>query len=168
MAYENFMTGRLREDASKSGSFTFQQVEDRLVEAMDLWRRSPDRERGWLHVKACWPEVVRQGWRVNTDGEHDEREAVQEPRRPRPTRAQIEAMVEASEWLLLAPEEDRRLVAAVLVCYARGMKKVPWMKIWDRFGRGRPGPDGLRMRYSRAITAIAKALGQNKYPSPEA
>ena len=55
------------------------------------------------------------------------------------------------------PEADRRLVVLVLVCLAKGDKKVPWLKLKRRLGVPF-GADGLRMRYSRAITQVAKTL----------
>lgn len=161
MNYTDTIAGRVEVEASKGGRFlSFDAVEDRLVGAMETWWRMPDRESGWLHVKALWPDIARQPWRVNVDGEHDEREAVVLPRRPAPTRDQIAEMVEASEWIAHAPQRDRRLVAIVLALKARGVRKVLWTKIWERLGRGRPGPDGLRKRYSRAITDIAQALSR--------
>lgn len=139
-----------------------------MVDAMELWQRTPDRESGWLHVKAAWPDIMRFPWRVGVGGEHDEREAVTVPKRPNPSREQIAKMVEASEWLLLAPERDRKLVAIVLAHHVRRPgKPVRWIRIWDGLGRGRPGPDGLRMRYSRAIGDIARALSGEK-PGSEA
>ncbi|HWT12286.1 MAG TPA: hypothetical protein VN231_06005 [Allosphingosinicella sp.] len=162
MNYAETNAGRARSEASETGSarrfWTFDDVETRLADAMEAWWRVPDRERGWQHVRALWPDIARQGWRVDVDGEFDEREAVQVPRRPALTRDQVKAMVEASEWLAFVPERDRRLVAIVLTYRVRGFDKVPWLRIWDRLGRGRPGPEGLRKRYGRALAGIAAAL----------
>lgn len=176
MDYDLLSGGRIAGEASDGGSLqvdprvqasrgelvTFQTVEERMKEAVDHWGRMPDRESSWQHVKAAWPDILRHGWRVNTDGEHDEREAVQEPKRPALARYQIEAMVEASEWLRFAQERDRRLVAVVLAAKVRQGRRLKWEAIWVRLGRGAPGPDGLRMRYTRAISDIAKQLNARK------
>jgi hypothetical protein len=37
-------------------------------------------------------------------------------------------------------------------------QRVPWSRLWDDAGRGRPGPDGLRKRFGMSITAIANRL----------
>jgi len=141
--------------------WTFDMVEERLVEAMELWRRAPDRERAWQHIRAYWPEVLRRPGRLVVDGEHDEREEDKAEPRPLPlTRAEVAEMNAAGELLQLAPERDRRLVAIVLAYRARGFDKVPWLRIWDRLGRGKPGPDGLRKRYTRSISDIAIALSR--------
>jgi hypothetical protein len=161
MNYTDTIAGRVENEASKGGRFlTFAAVELRLVGAMETWWRMPDRESGWLHVKALWPDIQRFPDRRVIGGENDEQEAVTLPRRPAPTRDQIAEMVEASEWIAHAPERDRRLVAIVLALKAKGVRKVLWSRIWERLGRGRPGPDGLRKRYSRAITDIAQALSR--------
>ena len=161
MNYAETNAGKVRANTSGGGRFmSFDDVEERLVTAMEDWWRTPDRERAWQHVKALWPEIQRHGWRVDVDGEFDEREAVKEPRRLPLTRDEIAAMVEASEWIALAEERDRRLLAMVLALKARQVKKVSWQRIWDRLGRGKPGPDGLRKRYSRAIAHIAMKLSR--------
>ena len=89
----------------------FDDVEARLVEAMLLWRRSPDRERGWLHVKAFWPEIQRAGCFRVVGGEVDYPEEDPIPRPLPLTRAEVRTMTEASDWMALVPERDRKLVA---------------------------------------------------------
>lgn len=161
MNYADTNAGRVETEASGTGRFmTFAETEGRMVEAMQTWWRTPDRERGWQHVKALWPDILRFPDRYVVGGEHDERPVVTLPRRPAPTRDQIAEMIEASEWMVHVEDRDRRLVAVVLTLKAKGVKRVLWTRIWDRLGRGAPGPDGLRMRYSRAITDIAKRLSR--------
>jgi hypothetical protein len=161
MNYAETNAGRVRVEGSKAGRFfSFEDVEGRLVEALQLWRQAPDRERGWQHVKALWPDILRHGWRVDVDGEFDERAAIVEPRRPALTRGQVADMVEASDWIVHVDERDRKLVVSVLTLKARGVGNIQWTRIWERFGRGRPGPDGLRKRYSRAIGSLAITLSR--------
>lgn len=154
---------------SQGTVYTFKLVEERLVEAMRLWRRMPDRERGWQHVRALWPELKHGVENRNVGGEISQREATAEPpktRRPAPTRDQIAEMEEAGEWLGLVAERDRRLVALALAAKAGGREAVPWQALWERLGRGRPGPRGLQQRYDRAIAGVAMRLnGDVKTPA---
>ncbi|MFN3943905.1 MAG: hypothetical protein ACK4K7_03100 [Allosphingosinicella sp.] len=130
---------------------TFAMVEERMVEAMVLWRRSPDRERGWHRMRAFWPDIVRHNW----FGDYADTEA--EPRPLPLTRAEVAERDEASEWMRFVPERDRRLVVMALMCLARGEARVPWRRLLQPLGL-RMGADGLRMRYARAIEKVANAL----------
>src|SRR3546814_532230 len=106
-------------DVEGTQFWTFEAVQERLVEAMLLWRRMPDRERGWLAVKAYWPDLRRH----NHFGDYADAEAT-----PRPlplSRAEIRRMEEASEWLLLVNERDRALVALAVAWLAGGRSQVP-------------------------------------------
>src|SRR3546814_357834 len=114
-------------DVEGTQFWTFEAVQERLVEAMLLWRRMPDRERGWLAVKAYWPDLRRH----NHFGDYADAEAT-----PRPlplSRAEIRRMEEASEWLLLVNERDRALVALA----------VSWLAGW-RSEERRVGEGGGR------------------------
>jgi hypothetical protein len=137
--------------------WTFETVQERLIEAMLLWRRAPDRERGWLHVKAFWPEIRRFHWMTAVGGEHDHPEEQPMPRALPLTRAQVAAMNEAGDWLALVPERDRKLVALAVSALASGAKQVPWMELRRAMGV-EFGAHGLRKRYSRAIAAICTSL----------
>lgn len=140
--------------------FSWQDVEDRLVEAMRHWWRSHDNEARfsiggrissvWRHYCPDRRDLIL--WDQLRDLEADE---------PAPlplSRGDIARMTEASEWLRFVPERDRRLVIAALVKLAAGAKTVPWLATWKALGRGKPGPEGLRSRYSRGLTCIANAL----------
>lgn len=134
-----------------AGLMTFERVEEQLVEALLLWRRMPDRERGWHAIRAFWPEMRRH----NHFGDYADTEAT-----PRPlplSRAEVAAMEAATEWMRFVPERDRRLVALALTRLANGAKQVPWMELKRAMGV-EFGAHGLRKRYSRAITAIANEL----------
>jgi hypothetical protein len=159
MTYEQNVAGSVADEASGIGRmpvWSHALVEERMVEAMELWRRSPDRERGWLHVRAFWPEIRRSGVFQVVAGEIDHPEEKPELRPLPLTRAQVRDMVEASEWMAHVPERDRRLVALALTYKAQG-KQPQWMKMKRRLGIAF-GATGLQMRYSRAITSICKAL----------
>lgn len=148
------MAGRVEADASEPGRFwTFEAVQERLIVAMLLWRRAPDRERGWQTVRAFWPEMRRH----NHFGDYSDEEAT-----PRPlplTRSEVAEMNAVGEWLAFVPERDRRLVALAITRLANGAAQVPWMGLRRAMGV-KLGAGGLRQRYSRAITAIANRLNR--------
>lgn len=152
MTYMIGETGRIGADGSDHGRFwTFEAVQERLIDAMLLWRRAPDRERGWLTVRAYWPEMRRH----NHFGDYSDEEAL-----PRPlplTRAEVAEMNAVGEWLAFVPERDRRLVALAVSKLENGASQVPWLALRKAMGVTF-GAHGLRKRYSRALTAIAMAL----------
>lgn len=160
MTYEQDQAGRVAVQASNDGRDGFlshAEAEERLVEAMLLWRRAPDRERSWLHVKAYWPDIRRSDIiRIDPGGELDW-PSDEHDLRPLPlSRADVAQMTEASEWMRHVPERDRRLVALAVTSLANGAKQVPWLKL--KRAMGVPfGAEGLRKRYSRAIAAICNA-----------
>src|SRR3546814_14346034 len=92
-------------DVEGTQFWTFEAVQERPVEAMLLWRRMPDRERGWMAVKAYWPDLRRH----NHFGEYADAEATHPPLPP--PRAEIRLIKEERETLLLAKERDRALLA---------------------------------------------------------
>jgi hypothetical protein len=141
---------------------SFTAVEDRLVEALLTCWRYPDRERGWQTLRSAWPEISR------TDpGDHDARGGDMTGAVLRPaaqTRAEISEMEEAFGWLDSVAPEDRKLIGLAIVQLAKGKREVSWVDLMRQMGIKR-GADGLRMRYSRAITAIAQAQSRRN-PSP--
>jgi hypothetical protein len=149
---------------TSDGFWSWQQVEDRMVEAMRHWWRSSDRESRFAlggRISSVWRQYFATrrdlaGWEMLA-----EMQAVEPGPLPL-SRGDMARMVEASEWLAAVPERDRRLVIAVLVKLASGAKVVPWLVIWKALGRGKPGPEGLRSRYSRGLTCIANALNGGK------
>lgn len=144
-------------DMLPSEAWTFEMVQDRLVEAMITCWRDVDRERGWLRLRAMWPEISR------TDpGDHDARGALEagEQAAIRPaslTRLDVEEMTEAFRWVERLDPVDRRIVALAVAQLARGQRQVRWSRMLALVGMTR-GADGLRVRYGRAIASIAAAL----------
>lgn len=152
--------------------WTFDAVEERLIEAMRFWWRSPGGGSWPFAGDGPWHLVTRlaragsadEVWRI----EHDELKAAD--RRPVQlplTRDDIARRDEASEWLAHVPPADRELVVAALVHLAAGAKPVPWTRLKHRLGI-RFGADGLRKRYSRAVAGIAAALNDQKTGQPYA
>lgn len=132
--------------------YTFDMVEERLVEGMLLWRRAGDAE-----ARFCLRGRISSIWRM----------ALAEPAfidikeaelKPLPlSRGDVARMTEASEWIAFVPEHDRKLVMAALSALAGGRSQVPWLKLKVKLGV-KFGAEGLRKRYSRAITGVANAL----------
>jgi hypothetical protein len=146
-----------------AGFLSFTAVEDRLVEALLTCWRYPDRERGWQTLRSAWPEISRDVWAGDYDARGgDGTSAVLRPAAQ--TRAEISEMEEAFGWLDGVVAEDRKLIGLAIVQLAKGKREVSWVDLMRQMGIKR-GADGLRMRYSRAITAIAQAQSRRN-PSP--
>lgn len=138
---------------SDSQFWTFEMVQERLIEALLCMRRLPDREAGWQRVRANWPDVVMHSF----FGDYGDTDPDARPRPLPLTRRALAEMEEAGEWLMIVKPEDRRLVALAISCLARGDARVPWMQLRGAMGV-RFGADGLRKRYGRAINAICNRL----------
>lgn len=153
-----------REDGRIEGILTFDEVEGRLIEAVRVAWRQPDREAGWLHVKSAWPDIVRE----HCLGDYDARgylgNSSDVPLRPASlTRAEVLAMEEAFGWLVGVDldAEDRRIIGMALGALAAGRKRVPWAQLLARLGRKR-GRDGIRKRYTRGLAKICNAANARK------
>ena len=142
---------------------TFAEVEEQLIEAFRLWLRSPGGGK--------WPFAGDGPWHlVRDDGSAqaawDERvnEHKMGAERPRPlplSRDEVGRRDRVSEWIRFAPERDRKLVSLVVEWKARTGKDPKWARIrLQLIKAGEPAISarGIGMRYSRAITAIARAL----------
>jgi hypothetical protein len=141
-------------------AWTFDLVQDRLVEAMITCWRHPDRERAWQRVRSTWPEAMIE--RDQMAGDYDARggEGSSSDVAIRPaalTRRDQAEMEEAFAWLDAIDHDDRKLVGLAIVQLARGQREVRWRDLLRAMGLRR-GADGLRMRYGRAIAAIAARL----------
>jgi hypothetical protein len=154
------------EGAILPGFWTFDMVQERLVEAMIICWRNPDRERGWQRIRSAWPDVLRELSAGDYDARGgDLRSSDVEIRPASLTRVEVAEMEEAFGWLDRVPVEDRKLIGLAIVRLARGHRQVPWRELLKPMGLHR-GSDGLRMRYGRAIARIAEALnGENPLAS---
>ncbi len=131
---------------------TFGEVEQAMVEAIELWRRSPGSGRGspWAS-DAPWDlgDQPLYGPDVDKDA----------PVRAAPlTRAEVAVRDARSAWLLLVPERDRRLVGLAVNQMSQTGHKRPSFKDLRRPMGIALGADGLRMRYNRALFAVAQYL----------
>lgn len=135
--------------------WTFEMVEDRLVEAMITCWRGSDRETGWLRVKSNWSDALREVALGDYDARGGDASSSDVVLRPASqTRVEVAEMEEAFGWLAVVPEGDRRIVALAIGQLARGKRAVSWSAMKRKLRLTR-GADGLRMRYGRAIAAIA-------------
>jgi hypothetical protein len=131
--------------------WTFDMVEERLIETMDLWRRSPG-GGGWPFASdGPWHLVKAELYGPDVDKDA--------PLRPLPLRvAEVEQRDETSGWLLwIADESTRRLVVLAVTKLAKGHKQVPWKELLRPMGV-RFGAHGLRKRYGRALSTICARL----------
>jgi len=145
-----------------TGLLTFGDVEERLVAAMLICWRQPNRERGWQQLKAVWPDVFRHtalgDWGDTVDG-------VSNPdlRPASATRADIAEMEEAFGWLDHVDPADRKLIGLAISRLAGGAAQIPWLKLLRPMGLAR-GAEGLRKRYERAMGAMVRRINGSFAP----
>lgn len=133
--------------------YTFELVQERLVEAWRMLMRMPDREKGWLSsgTMSLWRMVTRDLTEAAADETPIARTSL--------TSREVDRMNETLAWLDHVDEGDRKLVGLAIRELANGASRVRWRELNRHFGRRRGTGDLLRMRYSRAIAKICKALG---------
>lgn len=142
------------------GYWTFEAVQDRLVEAMDVLWRSGDRERGWLRGSTLpiWREVVSDLVEASPDDRAIVTCAL--------TRAEVARADEAMGWVAAwVPAGDtRKVVGLALSWLAAGNSAMRWPEVWRRAGGQASGwtTEGLRKRYARALAGIAEQLNARK------
>jgi hypothetical protein len=164
---------------SWEGAFwTFDAVEERLIEAMLLWRRSPGGGKWPFAGDAPW-QLMTRATRIEEGGfkgrdrqlrmqAEDAEEAQRMEGRERwgaLNRDEVERRDEASEWLGWIGEESRKVVVLALTQRARGGDQVDWARIRLQLGLT-IGRFGMYRRYTRAITAIVKRLNGNGSSHP--
>lgn len=181
MTYEFESAGRDAIEASGSSSnlsaacfWTFDAVEERLIEAMRLWWRTPG--------GGTWPFASDAPWHLMTrrtrieagefkgreyqlrmqaeDAEEAQRWAGRDRLGPL-TREDVAIRDEATEWLGWVAADARKVLILALVQRASGRTNVDWSKVKRGLGTDPAsaiGHKGVYRRYSRAISAIAKRL----------
>jgi hypothetical protein len=150
--------------------WTFEAVQDRLVEAMRLWWRSPGEGRWPFAADAPWHLMTRKT-RIEAGGLkgrelqlHIQAEDAEETRRWQGrersgplSRDDVAIRDEATEWLGLVGDDSRKVVVAALQQLAAGRANIDWRRVKVALGI-EIGTKGVYRRYARAITAIATAL----------
>ncbi|TZG26494.1 hypothetical protein FYJ91_16360 [Sphingomonas montanisoli] len=136
-------------------------MQRRLVDAMDVLRRLPDREAGWLRTStmSLWRQV-QADW---TETAAADRPLVTCAL----TRNEVGLADEALGWVAayVPTGVTRQIVGLALMQLARtGSDRVEWSPIWERMGGHDGGwtTDGLRMRYGRALNGICKKVNRGK------
>ncbi|MEG3177037.1 hypothetical protein U1872_12415 [Sphingomonas sp. RB3P16] len=156
--------GDPREERARGGLLSFGDVEERLIEAMLVCWRNPDRERGWMRIRSAWPDVAAEPGDYDARG-GDQTSSDVEIRPASLTRLEVAEMEEAFGWVDCLTPIDRKLVGLVISQLARGAKQVPWMKLRGPMGLTR-GAEGLRKRYERAIGAVCRRVNGGFLASP--
>jgi len=144
-----------------AGFMRIADVEARLIEAMEVLLRSPDREGGWIGSRGS------SIWRMVQD---DLSEAAPDDR---PivtcafTRQQQDRATEALGWVAkwVPAGTTRKVVARVLIAHVLDDDaRVDWSDVWMRMGGAPSGwtTEGLRKRYGRALTVICNALNARR------
>lgn len=147
------------EGEQEGGSWTFDLVEEKLLEAWGYLMRMPDAERAWL--KSCERSAMPAVLRSARAGDYLE---------TRPARAGLrsvevdlvdQVLIGDAAWIEWVMERDRPLVAAVMRVMGRARSGFGWSDVAAEM-QWVAGPDALRMRYSRAVTRIAVKLDASK------
>jgi hypothetical protein len=148
--------GDPRKERALGALLSFGDIEERLVEAMLVCWRNPDRERGWMRIRSAWPDVAAEAGDYDArGGDHASSDVAIRPASL--TRLEVAEMEEAFAWLDPIDPVDRKLIGLVITAMARGAKQVPWMRLRAPMGVTR-GADGLRKRYERAIGEICRRV----------
>lgn len=130
--------------------WSFDLVEEQLIEMIQLWWRSPGEGRWPFASDGPWHLVDRHVFGPDVDKDA--------PVKPLPLSiAQIERRDRASAWLAMLPERDRRLVCLALAQYAKGKTQVRWSSIRKAL-RLDLSSSAMIARYDRAISALCVAL----------
>lgn len=141
--------------------WTYDTVIEALIEAWDLWDRSPP--VGHRPVRAHWPEYRSS----NAQGDYDARGGDMIAPEPRPlplTRGEVGRRDAISAWLELIPDDmNRKITCLALAQLARGRNQVDWGRVLKKvrasLGKAR-GKGALQKRFSRSITTICKVLNE--------
>lgn len=150
------------EGAVLPSAWTHELTENRLIEAAALWGRTP-REGGGSRYASDGPwHLMLREW--EDWGAHEEKPL----RRAQLSREDVARRDEATAWVQahVEREEDRRIVWLALYSKADG-RRPNWRWIKSRVAV-KGGPDTMRMRYVRAVAAIAMGLNAAKIPVVQA
>lgn len=166
MTYREAEGGRFGRDGSGDGSvgetpvfWTFDMVEARLIEAVEVRRRMPGGGR-WPFAKDGPWHLIPEAARAETVADFllDAALMGHEDRFSAPSRAEIAAMEEAEGWTLFVGDEgQRQALAAGIVERAKGAKRVGWTRLCERLSFPH-APAAMERRFARAVTTIANVL----------
>jgi hypothetical protein len=173
MTYEPSGAGRVNFGPSEFGSegfWTFEAVEERLIEAMRLWWRSPGQGRWPFALDAPWHLMTRRTRiaeaglkgmdiqrRLQAEDDEEGKRMEGRERRGSLSRPEVALRDETTEWLGWVATDARKVVVAAIAQRATGRNNVNWRRIKAALGV-EIKPRGVYRRYTTAITAIAKRL----------
>lgn len=126
----------------------------------------PAKRITWSKGKATdgpWGDMVQLfSDRYDPHGEGAARVIAEVVMMPRPDRDMQTRAEEAARWLGLVPEGDRALVLRIVRLLAGGLARVPWQRaaLDDPGTRGAASAAALKMRYRRALAALAVAVSR--------
>jgi hypothetical protein len=130
-------------------------VEARLIDAVQVYQRLPDRDLAFLAPKI---EPMFKGYSGDYAGYVDPDDQKRETRQITlaATRAQIELADEALEWTACLSNEQRRVLGVVLVLKAGGASYRLFTLARRQLGyqSGQVSANALRLRYRRALTKM--------------
>lgn len=145
--------GRVELEGSGAGSVLgYEEVEARLVEAVLVMWRQPDRERTWLTVRAYWPEMRRHTSFGDYGGDGVDGVSASTIRTASLTRRELRDAEEALGWIAAVQHEgDRRLIGKALRQRAMQGGSIEWQPLYDR---SYASVEAMRKRYSRAMQRV--------------
>ena len=150
--------GSIGDAVRDAGHWTFDDVQASLVEALQLWRRSPG-GGGWPFAgDGPWHLIQRSSGHGDYDARGGDGKSSDVPLRALPlTRDEVARRDRVSEWLQWVDEPDRRLVLLALGHLVSGRQRVSWIALKKPLNV-KWGADALRKRYGRAVRGICERL----------
>ncbi len=141
-----------------AGLWPYEMVEARLIEAMGVARRVPDRERGWMTLRAYWPDIVRERCLGDYDayGYLGNSSDIAPARIPL-NRAELARMQEAEGWLGRFLDEDARRLVVLAAGWMVSGRRVSWTRIGRIMGV-KVGREAIKLRYLTAVAQIEAGL----------
>lgn len=146
------------EGCAASGLWTYEAVEARLIEAMWVSRRMPDREGMWQSLRAYWPDIVRERCLGDYDayGYLGNSSDLPEARISIPP-AQMDRASVATDWLALLDDEASRLRVKLALEWKVGGRRVGWTRIGRIMGV-KAGREAIKVKYIEAVAYITCRL----------
>lgn len=148
--------------SAPAGYWSFADVEERLIEALQVSARLPDpsRHAAWLSVSvmSLWQQTIHEGEAAWANYAIDACDDDADRRPLRPGRDEIGRAEEVERWVVnWVGERDRKLLGLAAGALARGASQVPWRMVARAMGWG-GHEDTLRKRYGAALSVLCMRL----------
>ena len=115
-------------------SWSFEAVEQAMIDAVLLWRRSPGGGRWPFASDGPWHLLTRETRAGDYDARGGDGDQADAPRPLPLSRAEVEVRDSVSSWLEIVGERDRRLVALGIEEQARTGRRIDWMRMRGKMG----------------------------------